>query len=311
MVTALFSHSDCLDHVNPPGHPEQVARLVAVAEALAEASFDAVRRVDAPLAADTDILRCHSVEYLDRVRAASPEVGFASLDADTHMSPGSLNAAYRAVGANIAAVNMVLAGEVRNAFVACRPPGHHAERARAMGFCLFGNVSIAAKYALDHHGLARVAVVDFDVHHGNGTQDLLWREARALFCSTHQMPLYPGSGAPIEAGGHGNIVNQPLAPLSGGAEMRKVYDDAIFPAIEAFQPELILVSAGFDAHADDPLANLNWSTEDFAWLTGRICDVAKACCGGRVVSTLEGGYDLQALAASVAAHVNVLMERGQ
>jgi acetoin utilization deacetylase AcuC-like enzyme len=315
MVTALFSHADCLDHVNPPGHPEQVARLEAIGAALADAPFDALRRMDAPLAADADILRCHSEEYLNRVRAAAPEDGpedgIVSLDADTHMSPGSLNAAYRSVGANIAAVDIVLAGEAANAFVACRPPGHHAEKATAMGFCLFGNVSIAAKYALDHHGLARVAVVDFDVHHGNGTQDLLWSEARALFCSTHQMPLYPGSGAVIEAGGHGNIMNQPLAPLSGGAQMRKVYDDAVFPAIEAFRPELILVSAGFDAHMDDPLANLNWSTQDFAWLTARICDVAGACCGGRVVSTLEGGYDLHALAASVAAHVSVLMERGQ
>ena len=311
MVTALFSHSDCLDHVTPPGHPEQVARLDAVGVALAGASFDALRRVEAPTAQDADILRCHSAEYLERVRAAAPEAGFASLDADTHMSPGSLRAAFRAVGANISAVDMVLAGEVANAFVACRPPGHHAERARAMGFCLFGNLSVAAKHALDHHGLARVAVVDFDVHHGNGTQDLLWSEARALFCSTHQMPLYPGSGATIEAGGHGNIVNQPLAPASGSAEMRKVYDGVIFPAIEAFQPDLILVSAGFDAHVDDPLANLNWSNDDYAWLTARICDVAGACCGGRVVSTLEGGYDLHALAASVAAHVRVLMERGR
>lgn len=311
MVTALFSHLDCLDHVNPPGHPEQVARLEAIGVALADARFDGLRREDAPLAADEDILRCHSQEYLDRVRAAAPGDGFVSLDADTHMSAGSLRAAYRAVGANIAAVDMVLGGEVANAFVGCRPPGHHAEAAISMGFCLFGNLSIAVKHALDHHGLGRVAVVDFDVHHGNGTQDLLWREARALFCSSHQMPLYPGSGAVIEAGGHGNIMNQPLAPLSGGAQMRKVYDGAIFPAIEAFQPELILVSAGFDAHADDPLANLNWSTEDYAWLTGRICDVAEACCAGRVVSTLEGGYDLQALAASVAAHVDVLMERGR
>ena len=311
MVTAYFSHSDCLDHITPPGHPEQVARLEAIGVALAGARFDGLHREDAPLAADEDILRCHSQEYLDRVRAAAPDDGFASLDADTHMSAGSLRAAYRAVGANIAAVDMVLGGDVANAFVGCRPPGHHAEVARPMGFCLFGNLSIAAKHALDHHGLARVAVVDFDVHHGNGTQDLLWHEARALFCSTHQMPLYPGSGAAQEAGGHGNIMNQPLQPMSGGAAMRQVYDGAIFPAIEAFQPELILVSAGFDAHVDDPLANLNWSTEDYAWLTGRICDVAAACCGGRVVSTLEGGYDLQALSASVAAHVSVLMEQGQ
>ena len=311
MVTALFTHSDCQAHVTPPGHPEQVARLQAIGVAMAGARFDRLRRQDAPMCSDADILRCHSQEYLSRVRAAAPVDGFASLDADTHMSTGSLRAAYRAVGANIAAVDMVLAGEVANAFVACRPPGHHAETAKPMGFCLFGNLSIAAKHALDHHRLARVAVVDFDVHHGNGTQDLLWSEDRALFCSTHQMPLYPGSGAAHETGAHGNIINQPLQPMSGGAEMRKLYNGAIFPAIEAFQPELILVSAGFDAHGQDPLAKLNWSTDDFAWITGRICDVAGACCEGRVVSTLEGGYDLHALAASVAAHVTILMERGQ
>jgi len=310
MTTALFSHDDCLDHVNPPGHPEQVARLQAAARALAGARFDELDRVDAPVAADADILRCHPQAYLDQLRAAVPAEGWAALDADTHMSPGTLAAAYRAVGGNIAAVDQVLAGEVANAFIACRPPGHHAETAKSMGFCLFGNVSIAAKYALNGHGLGRVAVVDFDVHHGNGTQDLLWDEPRALFCSSHQMPLFPGSGAASETGASGNILNVPLAPEGDGAAMRSQYDNVIFPAIKAFAPDLILVSAGFDAHRADPLANLNWSTGDFAWLTGRICDVAGACCDGRVVSTLEGGYDLTALADSVAAHVGVLMERG-
>jgi len=310
MTTALFSHDDCLDHVNPPGHPEQVARLQAVARALEAARFGGLLRIDAPMVADADILRCHPQAYLDRLHAAVPEEGWAALDADTQMSPGTLAAAYRAVGANIAAVDAVLAGEAGNAFVACRPPGHHAETETAMGFCLFGNVSIAAKYALDGHGLGRVAVVDFDVHHGNGTQDLLWNEARALFCSTHQMPLFPGSGAADQTGAHGNVLNVPLAADTGGSRMRRVYDDVILPAVAEFEPELILVSAGFDAHRADPLANLNWSTEDFAWLTGRICDVAGVCCEGRVVSTLEGGYDLTALAESVAAHVGILMERG-
>lgn len=311
MVTALFSHEDCLKHVTPAGHPEQVARLEHIGAALGGSQFDGLQRHLAPLADDGDILRCHPQGYLDRISAAVPNEGLVSLDADTHMSPGSLTAAYRAVGANVAAVDMVLGGKVANAFVACRPPGHHAETAKAMGFCLFGNVSVAAKYALDHHGLARVAVIDFDVHHGNGTQDLLWNEARALFCSTHQMPLYPGSGDASQTGASGNVMNVPLARESGSAEMRAAYDGQVFPAVEAFEPELILVSAGFDAHRCDPLANLNWATDDFAWITGRICDVADRCCGGRVVSTLEGGYDLDALAASVSAHVSVLMERGR
>ena len=310
MVTALFTHSDCLEHVTPRGHPEQVARLQAIEKALSVARFDGLLRREAPIGSKRDILRCHSAQHLKKIRTAAPEEDIISLDADTHMSPGSLTAAYRAVGANVAAVDMVLSGEVANAFAACRPPGHHAEMGRAMGFCLFGNVSIAAKYALDHHGLSRVAIVDFDVHHGNGTQDLMWDEARVLFCSSHQMPLYPGSGAASETGGSGNILNVPLEPNTDGEVMRRTYDREVFPAIEAFAPELILVSAGFDAHRDDPLANLNWSENDFAWLTGRICDVAEVCCGGRVVSTLEGGYDLRALAESVAAHVGVLMERG-
>jgi acetoin utilization deacetylase AcuC-like enzyme len=214
------------------------------------------------------------------------------------------------VGANVAAVDAVLAGDVANAFCAIRPPGHHAETSIPMGFCLFGNVSIAAKRALDHHGLERVAIVDFDVHHGNGTQDLLWNEARVLFTSTHQMPLYPGTGGTHESGAHGNIVNVPLPPGADGAAFRKVMDGQILPALDDFRPELVLISAGFDAHAADPLANLNLVEADFAWVTEQICDLADRHCGGRVVSTLEGGYDLQALAASVAAHVKVLMERG-
>jgi acetoin utilization deacetylase AcuC-like enzyme len=311
MTTVLFSHADCHEHVTPPGHPEQVARLDAVTAALAESRFEALLRVSAPLATDRDILRCHPATYLEHLRAALPQTGFAALDSDTNMSPGSLQAAYRAVGANVAAVDMVLGAEATNAFVACRPPGHHAESSRAMGFCLFGNVSIAAKYALDHHGLARVAIIDFDVHHGNGTQDLMWDEPRALFCSTHQMPLYPGSGAADETGGDGNILNLPLAPDSGGGAMRRAYADVVFPAVKAFAPDLILVSAGFDAHRDDPLAQLNWSTADFAWLTAQICTLADEVCAGRVVSTLEGGYDLTALADSVAAHVSILMGLGR
>ena len=310
MTTALFSPPDCQDHLTPPGHPEQVARLVAIAAALAAEEFAELDRQDAPLADERALLRCHPQGHVDRVRDAIPAHGFAQLDADTHVSPGSFRAALRAVGASLAAVEQVVSGARHNAFVACRPPGHHAERERAMGFCLFGNVSIAAKYALDALGLARVAIIDFDAHHGNGTQDLMWDEPRALYCSSHQVPLYPGTGAVEETGGAGHVVNAPLAPATGGAEMRAVYDEVILPAVEAFAPGLILVSAGFDAHARDPLAQLNWRTDDFAWLTARICDVADRVCAGRIVSTLEGGYDLDALGESVAAHVGVLTERG-
>ncbi len=310
MTTVVFSHPDCLEHLTPPGHPEQVARLRAVENALAAPAFAGLRREMAPLAELADLERCHPRAHIDQLRAAVPREGFARLDADTHVSPGSWQAALRAAGGCIAAVERVVAGDADNAFVACRPPGHHAETARPMGFCLFGNVSIAAKHALDALGLARVAIVDFDVHHGNGTQDLMWDEARALFCSSHQMPLYPGTGAADETGGAGHILNVPLEAQSDGARMREAWDGLILPEVERFAPDLILVSAGFDAHARDPLAQLNWRTEDFAWLTTRICDVADRVCGGRVVSTLEGGYDLDALGESVAAHVRVLMERG-
>jgi acetoin utilization deacetylase AcuC-like enzyme len=307
MTTAVFTHPDCQRHSEPLGHPEQAARLLAVTEALAQMDL---LRLDPPLATEADILRCHPQAYIDRIRAASPAKGWAQIDGDTYLAPGSLTAALRGAGAACAAGDLVLSGGASNAFVATRPPGHHAETDRAMGFCLLGTIAIAAKYALDHHGLTRVAIVDFDVHHGNGTQDLLWDEPRVRFASSHQMPLFPGTGAAHETGAHGQIINVPLRPGSSGAEMRAAYTSQILPQIDAFAPELILVSAGFDAHRDDPLANLNWSTEDFTWLTQRICDLADRHCAGRVVSALEGGYDLPALAASAAAHVTVLKERG-
>jgi acetoin utilization deacetylase AcuC-like enzyme len=307
MTTALFTHPDCLLHVEPPGHPEQADRLRAIERALA--GRDLLRR-DAPLADETEVLRCHPARYLDRVKQAIPAQGWAQLDGDTYLAPGSLTAALRGVGGACAAVDAVLAGQAANAFVACRPPGHHAETERAMGFCLFGSVAIAAKRALDHHGLPRVAVLDFDVHHGNGTQDLLWNDPRALFVSSHQMPLYPGTGHPDECGAHGQILNLPLRPGTGGAAMRAAWESA-FPRIAAHAPELILISAGFDAHRDDPLASLLWTEEDFRWLTSRICELADTHCAGRVVSVLEGGYDLPALAASTAAHVDVLRTRGR
>lgn len=310
MTTLYYTHPDGLTHVTPPGHPEQVARLEAIAAAMSDPRFDPLDRLEAPLGDEADILRCHPQRYIDRIREAIPASGYASLDADTHVTTGSLNAALRGVGGICEATDKVLAGDATNAFIGTRPPGHHAERETAMGFCLFGNITIAAKRALDHHGLDRVAVVDFDVHHGNGTQDLLWDEARSLFISSHQSPLYPGSGSPHETGAHGNVFNLPFPPGTGGTSFRRHYDAEVFPALQNFNPDLILVSAGFDAHAADPLAQMMLNEHDFAWITSRICDVAEEVCEGRVVSTLEGGYDLHALGASVAAHVDVLMERG-
>jgi acetoin utilization deacetylase AcuC-like enzyme len=304
MTCLVYSHRDCARHVTPPGHPERVVRLEAVERGLAGLAVD---RRDCPMGDEAEVLRCHPAEYLARVKAAMPSEGWAQLDGDTFLSPGSFDAAMRAVGGMCAAVDAVISGEVTTAFLAARPPGHHAEREVAMGFCLFGTVAIGAKRALDHHGLKRVAIVDFDVHHGNGTQDLLWDEGRCLFVSSHQMPLYPGSGHPDERGAHGQILNVPLRGGSGGRAMREVYEGVVFPALEEWKPELLLISAGFDAHSDDPLAGLEWQAEDYRWLTDRLCDFA----GGRVVSSLEGGYDLDALAASVAAHVGVLEERGR
>lgn len=305
MATALFMHHDSEGHITPPGHPEQVARYGAVIAALRDLDLD---RREAPLADDAEILRCHPQSYLDRIRAAIPASGLAMLDEDTHLSSGSLEAALRAAGGALAAVDAVLAGEVANAFVAMRPPGHHAERETAMGFCLFGNVAIAARRALDHHGLRRVAVLDFDVHHGNGTQDLLWDEPRVLFASSHQMPLYPGSGSVRQRGMHGQIVNVPLSPGTGGPEARQAWD-GIIARCRDFAPELVIISAGFDAHSDDPLAELNWHEDDFAAITRAICRMA-ASFSAPVVSCLEGGYDLAALGRSVRVHVETLIEAG-
>lgn len=310
MSTALISHPTGLEHVTPPGHPERVERLKAIHTALSDPVFDALDRVSAPRAEDAALTLCHPQRYIDRVEAAAPETGWSSLDGDTHVVAASPEAARHAAGAVIAGVDRVLDGRNANAFCASRPPGHHAERERAMGFCLYGNIGIGAMHALENRGLARLAIIDFDVHHGNGTQDLLWDEGRAFFASSHQMPLYPGSGGPGERGAHGQIVNVALAPGAGSEAFRHVYDNVVLRAAEEFLPDLILVSAGFDAHRADPLADIRLDAEDFAWVTERICDLADRVCQGRVVSTLEGGYDLDALAASTAAHVAVLMRRG-
>ncbi len=310
MATRLLTHPASRWHITPDGHPEQVARIEAVEAVLSAPAFAALQRAEAPRADVAEVLRCHPQAHLDALEAALPPQGTRPLDADTHISPRSVEAALHGVGAACAAVDAVLSGEAANAFCAMRPPGHHAEAERPMGFCLFGNVGIAAKRALDHHRLDRVAVLDFDVHHGNGTQALLWDEPRVRFVSSHQMPLWPGSGGPKERGAHGQITNLPLPPGAKGDTFRAAWTP-VLADLRRWRPDLVLVSAGFDGHAADPLAQLALRVEDFVWITRALCDLASATCGGRLVSVLEGGYDLDALAACVAAHVEILMEAGE
>jgi acetoin utilization deacetylase AcuC-like enzyme len=296
-----------LYHETPSGHPECSDRLRAVLHALEDEAFQYLAREEAPLATRDQVSLVHPAYFVDAVLKAVPAEGFASLDPDTHLSPGSGEAALRAAGAVVTGVDRVMAGKAKNVFCAVRPPGHHAEPTRAMGFCLFNNVAIGAQHARARHGLKRVAVVDFDVHHGNGTQVMFEEDGDLFFASSHQMPLYPGSGRPNEQGRSFNIVNVALDPGSGSHEFRQAWDNSVLPKLDAFKPEFILISAGFDAHRRDPLANLNLVEADYAWATDRICTIAKGRCHGRVVSTLEGGYDLNALAASAAAHVKALM----
>jgi acetoin utilization deacetylase AcuC-like enzyme len=293
------------EHDTGPGHPERSDRLRAVWKALDGPPFAGLDRREPPIADLAPILRVHPRSHIDAIFAAVPGDGQAYVDADTVVSPGSREAAMRAVGAVTAAVDAVIAGEGRNAFCAVRPPGHHAEPDRAMGFCLFNNVAIAALQAREH-GLRRIAVVDFDVHHGNGTEAFFAAEPDLFYASTHQSPLYPGTGHRSQTS-PGRIVNVPLARGRGSDAFRAAYTGNILPALEAFEPEFLIVSAGFDAHANDPLADLNLVEDDYDWVTGELCRVADAACGGRIVSALEGGYDLDALAASCAAHVAALM----
>ncbi len=306
MTTLLYSHPICAEHSAGSHHPERPERLRAVLAALEAGEFAALERRQAPIIDVAGIERVHPPAHVRRILDNVPASGHAHLDADTAMSPASGEAARRAAGAVSAAIDAVIAGEADNAFCAIRPPGHHAEANKAMGFCLFNNVAIAAAHARAAHGLERVAVVDFDVHHGNGTQHSFAKDPGLFFASSHQMPCYPGTGGAGETG-VGNIVNAPLAPGSGSEEFRRAWEGRILPALSAFAPEFLIVSAGFDAHADDPLAQLRLVEDDYAWVTAKLLEVAKACCGGRVVSSLEGGYDLAALAASAAAHVRVLM----
>ncbi|GAB2556692.1 histone deacetylase family protein [Rhodanobacter koreensis] len=265
----------------------------------------ALDRIEAPRASREQLLRVHSSEHVDRILASAPQQGTEWLDADTAMSPGSTEAALRAAGAMVAAVDAVLSGATRHAFCAVRPPGHHATRDQAMGFCLFNNIAVGAAHALAMHGLKRVAIADFDVHHGNGTQAIFEREPRVLFTSSHQSPLYPGSGREDERG-VGNIVNGTLSPGAGSHEFRELWDGVLLPRLHAFKPQLVLVSAGFDAHRNDPLADIRLGQEDYAWITERLVALAGTHAGGRLISTLEGGYDLVALAACVSAHAAAL-----
>jgi acetoin utilization deacetylase AcuC-like enzyme len=308
MATALFTDPSFEHHRPPQGHPERPARIIAVQEALGAAEFGSLERYAVREATDAELALVHPQRYLAAIVAALPAEGFVMLDGDTAMSPGSLSAARRGTGAVLEAVDAVMGGRNENAFCAVRPPGHHAEPARAMGFCLFNNVAVAAQHAKARHGAERVAVVDFDVHHGNGTQAAFWNEPSLLYASTHQMPLYPGTGSAGEAGANGqNIVNAPLPPGADGVAFRSAMKDRILPAVRRFKPDLLLVSAGFDAHRRDPLAQLALESEDFTWITMELIALAEECCAGRLVSALEGGYDLDALAECTAAHVRALM----
>ena len=308
MSTLLITHPACLDHRTPAGHPERPDRLRAIDSVLEQERFQTLARVEAPAAALDTIALCHPLEYVTMVRDATPKEGLVPLDADTSMSPGSFEAALRAAGGAVHAVDEVMSGKAKNAFVATRPPGHHTETARPMGFCLFNNAAIAARYAQKKYGIERAAVVDFDVHHGNGSQDIFWADKAVMYASTHQMPLYPGTGAKGERGEHDTIVNAPLRPGDGGEQFRAAFESVILPRLRSFRPGLIVSSAGFDAHVRDPLANLNLVEDDFDWATRKLMEVADAHAGGRVVSVLEGGYDLQGLANSAAAHVAALMQ---
>ncbi len=307
-MTIVFTHQSATAHDTGPGHPERSDRLRAVMQVLDTPSFAELERRDSPAAEIDQIARIHRRSYVESLLDAVPARGYARIDPDTVISPASGEAALRSVGAVVAAVDAVMAGETTNAFCAVRPPGHHAEPGRGMGFCLFNNIAIGAAHARAAHKVDRVAIVDFDVHHGNGTQAAFWSDPSVMFASSHEYPFYPGTGAEDECG-QGNIHNVPLRSSSGSAEFRQAIERKILPALEAFKPGLILISAGFDAHARDPLASIRLDEEDFAWITRKIVDIAGEYCDGKLVSSLEGGYDLEALSSSVSAHLSELAGR--
>ncbi len=306
MATRLYTHELSLQHITPPGHPERPDRIRALDEVFRDPKFESLDRADAPKADVACLELAHPKSHIERIRNNIPETGIAVIDADTSASPKSFEAALHVCGAAMASVDAVFEGEADNAFVSMRPPGHHAEKTTAMGFCLFNQVAIAARYAQEKYGAERVAIVDFDVHHGNGTQDIFYDDPSVLFASTHQMPLYPGTGALSETG-VGNIFNAPLSDGDDGSRFREAFRERILPAVENFAPDLLLISAGFDAHYRDPLAGLNLVADDFDWATGKLLEIAGSTCDNRVVSLLEGGYDLQGLAESASAHVNRMM----
>jgi acetoin utilization deacetylase AcuC-like enzyme len=293
-------------HDTGPGHPECAERLRCIEKALSEPEFTGLIRKSPPLATKEQIGLIHSKRHIDSIVNAVPAEGYHFIDADTVLSPGSKNAAFRAVGAVCDAVDQILTGKADNAFCAIRPPGHHAEPNQAMGFCLFNNVAIAAEYARRHYQLERIAIVDFDVHHGNGTQAAFYHQSDVLYASSHEMPHYPGTGHASEIG-VGNIINVPLKAGDTGVEFRKKYNSIILPGVNVFKPDLLLISAGFDAHRDDPLAGINLLEADYQWITQELMEIAGRYCNGRIISVLEGGYHLKALAASVAVHVQTLL----
>jgi acetoin utilization deacetylase AcuC-like enzyme len=313
MSTRLYEHPIFLEHITPAGHPERSDRLRSLNIALEHPNFARLDRKEAPQANEDSVLLAHPEEHLTFVMRSIPdgergEDEINQLEADTYASPKSFQAALTGIGGAMAAVDDVFSGAADNVFVASRPPGHHAEKNKAMGFCFFNNAAIAARHAQKKHGAERIAIVDWDVHHGNGTQDIFWDDPSVLFCSTHQMPLYPGSGAKDETGAHDSIVNAPLSPNTGSDHFREAFKSRVLPALENFRPDLIIISAGFDAHHRDPLAQINLVGEDFDWATGRILEVADRSAKNRVVSLLEGGYDLEGLAESAGLHILRMMK---
>lgn len=310
MATRLYEHPIFLEHITPSGHPERPDRLRSLNIALEHPNFERLERKEAPQANEDAVLLAHPEEHLLAIMRQIPEEDgeINRVEADTYVSQKSLQAALTGIGAAMAAVDDVFTGAADNVFVAARPPGHHAETAKAMGFCLFNNVAIAARHAQKAHGAERVAIIDWDVHHGNGTQDIFWNDTSVLFCSTHQMPLYPWSGDKNETGVKNNVVNAPLSPNTGSEYFREAFKSRVLPAIADFSPDLILISAGFDAHHRDPLAQINLVGEDFDWATGRLLEMADKYTSNRVVSLLEGGYDLEGLAESAAMHILRMMK---
>ncbi|TCA25843.1 histone deacetylase family protein [Rhizobium leguminosarum bv. viciae] len=310
MSTRLYEHPIFLEHVTPAGHPERSDRIRAINVALEHPNFERLERRQAPQANEDAVLLAHPEEHLIAVMREIPEEEgeINQIEADTYASSKSLQAALTGIGGAMAAVDDVFAGRADNVFVAARPPGHHAEKMTAMGFCFFNNAAIAARHAQKTHGAERIAIVDWDVHHGNGTQDIFWDDASVLFCSTHQMPLYPGTGAKDEKGTHNTIVNAPLSPNVGSDHFREAFKSRVLPALDDFRPDLIIISAGFDAHHRDPLAQINLTGEDFDWATGRVLELADRHAKNRVVSLLEGGYDLEGLAESAGMHILRMMK---